>query len=63
MKLKVITHYLKDDKDCDGDYSFIAILDGKNVIAEFGDDYHDRGGEKADGFIKGIEWATKKKVK
>ncbi len=57
MKVKVVTHYAEDDTDFGGDYYSVDILDaGGNVIARFGDYYHDKGDEKVEGFIQGVNW-------
>ena len=63
MKLKQVTHFHVDDPDCGGDYIDVELLDEQgNVIAEYGDYYHDKGDEKIEGFIDGVEWATGEKV-
>ena len=63
MVITKVTHYEREDTDFGGDYSDIELLDESgNIIAEFGDSYHDKGQEKAEGFIKGVEWLAGKKV-
>lgn len=59
-----IVHYSADDKDCGGDYLDVELLDadGKQ-IATFDDYYHDKGLEKCEGFISGVEYALDVKVK
>ncbi len=48
--------------DFGGDYSSVEVaFDGKTV-AEFGDYYHDKGDDKADGFIEGVAFALGKKL-
>jgi hypothetical protein len=60
MKLTVITHYLEDDPECYGDYDHITIEDESgDQITSFGDYYHDKGDDKVDAFIEGVEWALK----
>ncbi|KKS93257.1 MAG: hypothetical protein UW68_C0006G0025 [Candidatus Collierbacteria bacterium GW2011_GWB1_44_6] len=53
-----IQHYQKDDAECEGDYYEIELQtpEGK-TIATFGSYYDDKGMEKAEGFIKGVEYA------
>ena len=56
LKLKVLTHFPKDDPDCCGDYydiELIRVEDGKK-IGEWGDYYNDKGLE---GFVDGLRWA------
>jgi hypothetical protein len=60
--LTAVYHYFKDDTDCDEDYAKIELLHGKQVIATWGDSYHDKGAEKLKGFIEGVEWALGKQV-
>lgn len=56
MKLKIITHFYNDDPDCSGDYASVTVeLEGM-VIANYGDYYHDKGEEKAEGFIDGVRY-------
>lgn len=60
-----IIHYWEEDKEFQGDYASIELIrdDTHKIIATYGDSYHDNGREKAEGFIDGVEWATRKKVK
>lgn len=58
-KTKVIIrmHFLKDDKSCGGDYNDVeVIVDGKLAV-QYGDHYHDKGTEKAEGFVDGLIFA------
>jgi hypothetical protein len=58
IKLTVVTHFWKDDKEYAGDYVAMEILDQNgNVIKEYQDAYHDSSGEKVRGFIAGVKWA------
>lgn len=51
MKLEVITWYFKNDTKFIYDYASVSILlDGKEV-ANWGDSYHDKGSEKAEGWV------------
>jgi len=55
--LTVITYYHPDDKEFMGDYHSIEILDSTGVVVmNYGDHYHDKGSERAQGFIEGILW-------
>ena len=58
MELDFVYHYEVDDKDCSGDYWDIEVFHKGELITEFGDEYHDRGMDKLEGFIEGIEWIT-----
>ncbi len=63
MKIIRVIHYDETDTDFGGDYFSIELKTTKGkVVATFGDAYHDKGWEQADGFVAGIEWATGKKV-
>lgn len=58
IKITQIMHYQKEDTGCGGDYYDIELQDSEGkVIATFGDYYHDKGEEKAEGFILGVECA------
>lgn len=62
-KYTAIYHYGNDDTDFSGDYYCIEFFDEEGTeVAYFGDYYHDKGNYKLEGFIKGIEYATKSKV-
>lgn len=62
MKILVITHFDKDDPNCYGEYCEITIHtydgDRPRKIAEYGDWYHDKGKEKAEGFVDGIKYCV-----
>jgi hypothetical protein len=63
IKLTQVIHFDEDDKTFGGDYFSVELKDenGK-VIAAYGDCYHDKGAEKVEGFIAGVEWAARRKV-
>ena len=63
MKLKIITHYAEEDVSCCFDYYSIEILDenGKSICF-YGDSYHDKGKEKIEGFIAGVEYILGEEV-
>ena len=55
-------HYSKEDEDFSGDYYSIVLKDKfGGEVDSFGDDYHDRGMERMEGFLRGVEYATKRK--
>jgi hypothetical protein len=59
-----IVHYAEDDQGFHGDYFAVTLKDGLGeVIARFGDAYHDSGMEKADGFFLGAAWAFGREIK
>lgn len=62
MKIKGITlttHYPKNDPKFEGDYDSIDILvrasDGWEFAIQYGDYYHDKGYEKAQGFVDAVQ--------
>ena len=60
-RLIVITHYFKCDKEFLSDYASIDIcLPNGELVASWGDNYHDRGQEKAEGFVQGFYWPDTK---
>lgn len=70
MKIIKEIHYDKPDPQYDsedddpffGDYRFIILKDEDIEIAYFGDYYHDKGLEKCEGFIKGMEYVLKEEI-
>jgi hypothetical protein len=65
MKIKIVTHFPSDDPDCMGDYDHVTVekLEKKSeVIAWFGDYYHDKGDVAAKAFVQGLEWALENEV-
>lgn len=63
MKALIVTHFSKEDKNLNGDYYDIELFIDDQLVKKFGDYYHDKGSEKVEAFIEGIEWATSKSVK
>ena len=48
------THYFEDDTSFLGDYAEVCVLvDGEEVV-RYGDASHERGRERADGFVSGL---------
>ena len=53
----IITHYQKDDPECECDYTEMEILDSQgNVLEQYGDSYHDRSKSQVHGFITAVMW-------
>lgn len=52
MKLKVITHFEKEDINFQGDYWDIEVFVDDKPAVIFGDHYHDKGKDKCTGFIQ-----------
>jgi hypothetical protein len=52
LKFRILEMF-PSEEDFDGDYYAIKVELNGEVIAEFGDYYHDNGDTKAEGFIKG----------
>ena len=52
MQITVRMHYSVEDPECGSDYYSIEILDAAGkVLQSYGDAYHDKGWEKAEGFL------------
>ena len=56
MTFKVITHYNEDDPEQYGDYVSVEIFENDTKIIEYEDYYHDKGEEKAEGFINAVSY-------
>jgi len=56
-------HYPKSDRKHEGDYWQIHIKGGSELLKTYGDYYHDKGYEKALGFIDGVEYVSGNKIK
>lgn len=61
-KITVILLYATDDPDCFSDYYGVEILQDGKIIQEYGDNYHDKGYEKMEGFFDALSWIQGKKV-
>lgn len=59
--IKVVTHYSKDDTRCIGDYIDIEVFVDGRLAIKYGDYYHDKGQEKAVGFIDAIKYSLNPK--
>ena len=58
VHIKVVTHYDIEDTDCGGDYHDVEVLVADELVAQYGDYYHDKGEEKAEAFVDGFRAAT-----
>lgn len=59
MDINLNIFYCADDPNCKGDYAYVIIKDASDgeELARYGDHYHDKGLEKAGGFIDALRWA------
>ena len=57
--IEIITHYCKDEPDCDGDYTSVEVRSAGKEVASFGDYYHDKGDIAASAFVLGWNAARK----
>ena len=62
IEIKEIHGYYEGEEvnDCGGDYDGVEVIIDDVVVAEYGDYYHDKGAEKAEGFVEGYLFALKK---
>lgn len=63
IEVTILTHFSKDDTDCSGDYYDIEIIINDKVVMTYNDYYHDKGEEKATGFIDGLQYLSNNKYK
>ena len=56
MNIKIITHYGKNDIECTGDYWEIDLVIDDKSHFYFGDDYHERGMDKVEGFLRAAKY-------
>lgn len=57
-EVQIIEHFDISDEECGGDYHYVTVnIDGIQVV-EFGDHYHDKGAEKAEGWVEGFKYAA-----
>jgi len=59
----IIYYVYPNEDELDGDYWEIELELNGEIIAKYGDYYHDKGSEKAKGFIKGYAYANNWKEK
>ena len=55
-QIDIIKHFLIDDKDFSGDYCSIELRVNDENVIEYGDDYHDKGDEKVEGFLDALKY-------
>lgn len=51
QELKIIYHYPKHDSEFIDDYCGVSLWINGDCIQEYGDDYHDKGDSKVEGFV------------
>lgn len=57
MYIEVISHYDKnEDEYCTGDYCAVTVKIDDKTCQRYGDYYHDKGEQKAEGFIDGVRY-------
>jgi hypothetical protein len=54
ITFKEVVHYSASDTDFCGDFRRIEIFKDDELVAEYGDHYHDKGRDKAEGLFDGI---------
>lgn len=59
MIIEIRSRFLADDPELKGDYAAIEIYVDGALVQSYGDYYHDKGHEKAEGFIGGWQRASK----
>lgn len=56
IKVEIVAHYVKNDEGMEGDYAAISVAVNGVKAAEYGDDYHDKGAEKVEGFVDALNF-------
>lgn len=56
--IKILTRYSKHDPKFMGDYREIEVYINRAKVAQWGDDYHDKGWEKANAWVQGYCYAN-----
>ena len=54
MKVQMVMHFGVEDKDCGGEYFEVTVVVDDTVVITYGDDYHEKGEDKALGFIDAL---------
>ena len=54
MKIEIVQIFDIEDKDFGGDYLEVEVYCNGDLISEYGDHYHDKGLERAEGFVDGF---------
>lgn len=57
MKIEIITHYAKEDKDFSSDYYSVDVKINGKIVEHFSDHYHEKGKIRAEEFVRGIQYA------
>lgn len=55
LDIVIISHHPDDDKDCGSDEYAVSVTVCGYTVAQYGDSYHDKGYEKAIGFVDAIK--------
>lgn len=55
----IVTHYSTEDPDCSGEYFYVDIVKEGQIVATFGDHYHDKGIVRATSWVEGYKAALK----
>ena len=53
--IHIVTHYYSDDPLCSGDYAGVSVYLNNEKVTTYGDYYHDKGRERADGFMDAVK--------
>ena len=56
MNVKIFIHHEKDDENCEFDALCYDVVVDDKIAKTYGDDYHDRGYDKAIGFCDGLKY-------
>ena len=54
--LTIVIHHPSNDPDMCGDYDHVTVESEGQIIATYGDYYHDKGMEKALGFLDAVKY-------
>lgn len=54
--VEIITHYTLDDWKFEHDYVSVEVFLSGVKLREYGDSYHDKGWEKANAFVDGLQF-------
>ena len=55
MEISIIKHFSYTDVNCEEDYEYVTVEINCVEVQRYGDGYHDKGLEHAEGFTDGIE--------
>lgn len=54
VKVEIVKHYAIEDIDCVGDFVYLEIFINGNFVRKYGDNYHDEGQAKSEGFCDAL---------